>query len=729
MRKLLNLSNFCYFLLIIAMVFILVLFLKEPLNNLEISLYDFRARLAVDDGFFAQGNNFLGTKFEKASKDIIIVSIDDYSMQKLQKYPALGIGRLPWQRKVWGDVIDFINKGNPKAIVFDIRFEGAEGGLSENIKSDNYFAEKLEKINNVSLAIALSRQRREQKDIPKENLARFNSILNIKNLKNDDFDKLIIKSDNIDTVPINKKFNLKVDDSQLSNLSVKNKEARKLFDNITFYSYNPIFDSFLKNAEYIGAVNLKKSEGDLFRYYTPVFRLITKQGTVYVPSLPLAAALSVLPENEKTPVKLLNNRLIIGKRIIPIDEEGRYLINWHGKKHTYIYKSASKIILTNAYNQNKIRKIENKDKISPELFRNKIVIIGLTAAGSDIHPTAMDMHFPGPEVIATCIDNILNDTDTSNPKSRKIITKAPFGVNFIIILVFCLAVSVFNLRAKSNMAKSNIFVFLIYFLSITAALSSIILIFIYFRYWINMIYPILFITFTSFGTYLYKNYLAKKEKKEIGNLFGMFVSPQVLDKLLKNPKSINREGQRKIMTVLFSDIRGFTSISETVPAQELIIQLNEFFNEMFEIVLKYNGTMDKFIGDAIMAFYGDPLPMDDHAAKAVLTAIDMIKALDKLNEKWKKEGRSILNMGIGINTGEMVVGHLGAKKMVNYTVFGDSVNLASRLESLNKEYETQIIIGESTYNEVKNIVDAAFLGEVKIKGKHKPVKIYTVKIL
>ena len=231
---------------------------------------------------------------------------------------------------------------------------------------------------------------------------------------------------------------------------------------------------------------------------------------------------------------------------------------------------------------------------------------------------------------------------------------------------------------------------------------------------------------TGAATYSYQMYINSLERKYVENLFGKFVSPQVLEKLLTEKKNISMEGQRKIMTVLFSDIRGFTELSETTPADEVILILNEYLTEMVEVILKHNGTLDKYIGDAIMAFYNDPIEMEDHALRAVKTAVEMKETLDKLNKKWKSEGKPVLNMGIGINTGEMIVGHLGSPRLVDYTVIGDNVNLASRIEGLNKEYGTNIIIGEATYEEVKDDIEAVYLDECKVKGKQNAVKIYSV---
>ena len=337
----------------------------------------------------------------------------------------------------------------------------------------------------------------------------------------------------------------------------------------------------------------------------------------------------------------------------------------------------------------------------------------------------MSMTYPGPNIITTCIDNLLNDTKIDDPQARKFITKAPFWLDITVLILFCLAIGTFNIKTRSNFL-SMIWVLLMFLLFILVS----VLVFTYpqIRIWINMSYPLIFMTLTAITTYLWKIYLGNQEKKVVENLFGKFVSPQVLDKLLKDPKSISKQGQRKTMSVLFSDIRDFTTFSESLVVQEFILQINEYFTEMVELILKYNGTLDKFMGDSVMAFYGDPLKMENHTLMAVLTAIDMQKTLAELNKKWTNEGKPALTVGIGINTGDMIVGHMGSPRLLDYTVIGDNVNLAQRIEDLNKEYKTalHIIVSEAVYLEIKDYVKAVFIDERTVKGRQGIVRLYSI---
>ena len=209
-------------------------------------------------------------------------------------------------------------------------------------------------------------------------------------------------------------------------------------------------------------------------------------------------------------------------------------------------------------------------------------------------------------------------------------------------------------------------------------------------------------------------------------LFGQYVSKDVYDQLVNNPALARLGGQRRQMTVLFSDIRGFTSISEKGEPEDIVQTLNEYFTRMVDIVFKHKGTLDKFVGDMVMALFGAPLDDVNHAEHAVDAALEMIVELNRLNEQWIAEGRPALDIGIGINTGPMIAGNIGSEAIMSYTVIGDAVNLGSRLESLNKQYSTRIIISDATRAALPDRYIFRPLGDVVVKGKTRPVAIFEV---
>jgi adenylate cyclase len=225
---------------------------------------------------------------------------------------------------------------------------------------------------------------------------------------------------------------------------------------------------------------------------------------------------------------------------------------------------------------------------------------------------------------------------------------------------------------------------------------------------------------------VYRLFTEERQRLWIKRAFQRFVSPEVVERLVENPAALQFGGELRNLTVFFSDIRDFTTYTERHPPQEVVHMLREYLTKMTEQVLINQGTVDKFIGDAVMAIFGAPAPLPDHAERACRTALAMAAELETLQTKWAAEGREPFRMGIGINTGEMVVGNLGSEQLFDYTVVGDGVNLGARLESLNKEYQTKlhIIISESTYEAAKDVLEVRHLGEVLVKGKTKPVVIY-----
>jgi len=208
--------------------------------------------------------------------------------------------------------------------------------------------------------------------------------------------------------------------------------------------------------------------------------------------------------------------------------------------------------------------------------------------------------------------------------------------------------------------------------------------------------------------------------------FQQFVSPEVVERLVNNPAELKFGGEVRNLTVLFSDIRDFTTYTEQHQPEEVVQMLREYLTHMVDQVLAQQGTLDKFIGDAVMAIFGAPVAAPDHAERACRAALGMMKEVQALQEKWVAEGREPFRIGIGINTGDMVVGNLGSEQLFDYTVIGDGVNIGARLESLNKEYKTSthIIISETTYQAARGAVDVRRLGEVTVKGKTRPLVIY-----
>src|SRR5579883_55288 len=242
---------------------------------------------------------------------------------------------------------------------------------------------------------------------------------------------------------------------------------------------------------------------------------------------------------------------------------------------------------------------------------------------------------------------------------------------------------------------------------------------------VNIVYPLLALAVPYAATATYSVTFEQRHARFLRGAMGRYLSPAVMEEIVRRPELLRLGGEKREMTVLFSDIRGFTSFSEQLDPQELVTLLNEYLTAMTDVVYRYDGVLDKYMGDALMAFWNGPVPQPDHARRACLTALDMLETLRTLHERWRERGIPRLDMGVGLNSGPMSVGNMGSDTRFDYTVMGDAVNLGSRLEGTNKEYHTNIVISQSTLDEVK---DEGFvvrvLDLVAVKGKAQPVAVY-----
>jgi adenylate cyclase len=382
---------------------------------------------------------------------------------------------------------------------------------------------------------------------------------------------------------------------------------------------------------------------------------------------------------------------------IPIDKAGFMDINFIGGQQSYLWYPY--------YYFHKDGKINNKS------FENKIVLVAAytsTGIARDVHKSPYGDLF-GIEHHANALNTILN---------QDFIIKLSEWQNMLILLIIAIIFGL--LLPRFSIVISILFTGIV-------AVGYIVIAYVLFdimNFICTFATPLMQIgaTFTAITTY--KVLTEQKEKKFIKQTFSKFVSKSVVDELLKYPEKLKLGGEKKILTVLFSDIRGFTSISEKVTPEALVDHLNEYLQEMTDVVIEYNGTLDKYVGDEIMAFWGAPIPQEDHALRACKAAVEMMNKLHKLNEKWMELGKPELDIGIGLNTGDMVVGNMGSSSRMDYTLMGDNVNLGARLEGTNKVYKTNIIISEFTYEHVKEDIIARELDLIRVKGKELPVKVY-----
>ncbi len=386
----------------------------------------------------------------------------------------------------------------------------------------------------------------------------------------------------------------------------------------------------------------------------------------------------------------------VGDISIPTDDTGRMLINFRGGTETFPHYSIADLM---------------EGKIGKKELEGRIVILGATAVGLyDLRVSPFAPDFPGPEIHANVIDNILKKDFMIRPSWASAYDLLAIIISGAILgLILTRVRAVVGLLAAIVLFSANLYV--AYFFFRDEGL------------WLNMIYPSLEVLAVYTTVTLYRFISEEREKRKIKGAFSYYVNPSVVNEMLKNPEMLTLGGVKKELSVLFSDIRGFTTISESMTPEGLVHFLNDYLTGMTDLVFLHDGLLDKYMGDAIMAVWGAPLEQVNHAELACSTALDMMSDLKKMREGWRAEGLPDMDIGIGVNSGPMVVGNMGSQVRFDYTVMGDSVNLGSRLEGLNKEYGTSIIIAERTLELVKNSFQFRDLDLVMVKGKQLPVKI------
>ncbi len=389
----------------------------------------------------------------------------------------------------------------------------------------------------------------------------------------------------------------------------------------------------------------------------------------------------------------------IGQLYIPTDELGQILINYRGPEKTFPHISITDIL---------------NESVPENVLKDKIVLVGATAVGIyDLRVTPFGTVFPGLEVHANIVDSILANDFLYQPEWAKL-----FAVMAIIVAGLFLGI-VLSRAGVIFGALAGISLFYGYILLCKYLFSAKGLI-------LNLVYPLSVMGFLYVAITAYRYLEEAKKKRFIKDAFSTYLAPSVVSQLIQFPENLVLGGEKRVITALFSDVQEFTSISERLTPDEVVDLLNEFLTEMTDIILNYEGTVDKFEGDAIIAFFGAPNPLVNQAEVACRACIEMQKRLAELRSKWRTEGKPELKMRIGLCTGPAVVGNMGSKNRMDYTMMGDTVNIAARLEVVNKIYGTYTLVGSSTYKSAGDNIMAREIDSVLVAGKEDPVTIYEI---
>ncbi|MBZ5545296.1 MAG: adenylate/guanylate cyclase domain-containing protein [Acidobacteriia bacterium] len=614
---------------------------------------------------------------------VVIVAIDQKSQDVL--------GRWPFPRSNFAEAVDVLREAGARVIAFDVNFPQEDQNsalqalrtvraqykkmgaphspfdaklkaLEADADNDKKFAEALSRSDNVILGYFF---------LPKEEL----------NAQNQALVGEFMNYLSFQAYPqiINPQYASKFEGREYAGLS----------PNL------PIFAMYAKN---FGYYNVLPDPDGVVRREPAIFKF---QGSFY-PSLDVAAVLAYLNRPPEEVSVFFNRngleRINIGSLVVPTDQQGFVQIDYHGRSGTFPTYSLSDVV---------------QRKIPSGAFKDRLVLIGPTATGiADMAVTPFQTEaFPGVEVHANFIANVLE-----NRFIRRGLRENLIDLGFI--LLFSLAAGVLlsvvqPTRATVVLVVSlGLFLWLAYHLFATE------------RIWIAAFLPTATLTVNYAAIVSYRFFFEERERKRVHGAFAQYVAPSVIKQLLDRPELMRLGGEEKELTAMFSDIRNFTGIAETMTPAALVDLLNEHLSEMTEVIFSHWGTLDKYIGDSIMAFWGAPYPQTDHPERACQAGLEMLRTLKKAQARWQAQGKPNLNIGIGINTGPMLVGNMGSKRRFNFTVMGDNVNLASRLEGLNKTFGTRLIVSETTYQSVQKKILGRELDWIRVKGKARPVTIY-----
>jgi adenylate cyclase len=489
---------------------------------------------------------------------------------------------------------------------------------------------------------------------------------------------------------------------------------------------------FIDSTTPFGLVNIPSDVDGIRRRYMPF--LYEEGADLLIPTFSMAVLSKTWNLPPLTAAAITDSGLLVLQRPVPMFDGNSFLINYIGPTRTFPRISVADVLDDSTFETAEeleygtpINTFDDPGTglLAQGVFTGKIVLIGSTMPeDKDLFniPLMTDdrqNQMYGVELHANVIQNVMDNN---------FITRQPLWSIIVVVVVlslFTLAL-IASLKAIRSRFSALIEVFgilitiselvLIYWLSIKLFTER--------SYLVDMMSPFLAVVVSYIGSTVYNYVTERKQKMMIKTMFGHYVNRDVVNELVEHPEKLQLSGERRELTVMFSDIEKFTTIAEKMNAEELVAMLNEYLNDMTAIIFGKQGTVDKYEGDAIMAFWGAPVAQSRHALLACTAALEMQHAVGELQTKWRTLRRPTLRIRIGISTGEMIVGNIGGSGKYEYTVIGDSVNLGSRLESANKQYGTGILLSENTYTHVANDVVARELDLLLVAGKTRPITVY-----
>lgn len=592
-----------------------------------------------------------GSHPEWADTNIVIVAVDQNSLDFFEN--SRGV-KWPWPREFYGLLLDFLKDAHPRVVAFDYDFSHKDEDRLEvdGSESDAAFADAMARGGNVVLGLGLAA--REAGDQAGGNVLPAHRVPR------------------------------RIDAEQKAGL---NKAIVPL-------------ETFQQNAAMLGVTNFNADDDGIARHSALMYDFDSSR----VPQFALAASLVAA----NLPLQRSDSVLAS----LPRDDEGRFLLYWYGRggpNGVFRYYSAHSLIVSGA----KMRGGTPPD-IAPEIFRDKCILIGGSAAGLwDFKPTPFTYLeiYPGVEIQATLLSNILN---------RHFVRQTPGWAAYLIAILLALLAAALFFRIH------RVWLATILVLLLGAAYTVLaLLLFQSSLYWIPVVTPLATVA-TTFALAAVTSYAVEgQQRRVLRRAFNRYFSPHVVADILDNSAQVELGGKMLEATAFFSDIKDFTSFAERTAPKELVHFLNEYFSVASDVILRNEAMLDKYIGDAIMAIFGAPIPRADNARVACLTALEVQEVLAEYHARPDRDPRMpVFVTRIGLHTGNMVIGNIGSSSRLDYTAIGDTVNVASRLEGVNKVFGTRIIVSETTYAQTAEAIVARPLDFLKVKGKATPIRIF-----
>ena len=556
----------------------------------------------------------------------------------------------PWPREVYAPILAFCKRGGAKVVAFDVLYtEPSIYGMED----DEYFAQSIAE-NPVVLPLFLGKQTQQNLQWP-QSISR--NTITIKGLSNWQEQQVMEETHAAFPVP------------NLANA-----------------------------AKILGRVDEKPDDDGIFRRVS----LIRSFDNEAIPSLGLAAYLLGMPD---TSVSIDEQYFYLADKAFEISASGQAILKFRGPSRTHGAFSAAAIIQSELSLE-----AGEPSVIDPNEFKDKYVFLGFSAPGlRDLKPTPINNDYPGVEIHATLLDNLLqHDTIKLTPSW------------FSIVVIFILA-SLSNLILSLRKKASQIIFYYALFIGVTVGLACVA----YLQgYWWPMAQSILAVAIVLIGSVILNYAIEGRQKRFIKSAFKQYLSADVIEQLLNNPDFLTLGGEKRELSIFFSDIEGFTTLSEKLDAVELVNFLNDYLSDLTDIIMEEGGTLDKYEGDAIIAFWNAPIAQPDHAIRICRTALRCQQKLaERRDEYFQRTGVLIYNR-IGIHTGDVVVGNIGSKNRFDYTIIGDAANLASRLEGANKPFGTYLMVSEATWTQTQGAFIGREIAVLRVVGRKNPVTVY-----